>query len=51
MLDRAALENIRRVVIILLNLIDDALGQERTIAPKEKRRKERRERKAIASEG
>ena len=36
---REVIENMRRVVIQLLNLLDDALGIPRTIPSKEERRK------------
>lgn len=43
MIDRAALEALRRALIMLLNALDDALGYPRTIPCKEERRAGRRQ--------
>jgi hypothetical protein len=41
-IDRPLLEKLRRMLIMLLNTIDDSLGLPRTVPSKQERRKARR---------
>ncbi len=46
-MDQETLKQIRRIIIMLLGVIEDALGIERTIKPHNERRKEKRKNDSI----